>query len=50
MPKVAQICVHFSEYDKKGSFRGGKTPMETTHEGWIVRGKIADEARPFNAK
>ena len=38
------------EYDKKGSFRGGKTPMETTHEGWIVRGKIADEARPFNAK
>jgi len=38
------------EYDKKGNSVVVKSPVETTHEGWIVRGKIADEAIPFNAK
>ena len=32
------------EYDKKGNPVVVKSPMETTHEGWIERGKIADEA------
>ena len=38
------------EYDKKGNSVVIKSPVETTHEGWIVRGKIAHEAIPFNAK
>ena len=38
------------EYDKKGNSVVVKSPVETTHEGWIVRGKIAHEAIPFNAK
>ena len=38
------------EYDKKRSPVVVKSPMETTHEGWIERGKIAHEAIPFNAK
>ena len=38
------------EYDKKGNSVVVKSPVETTHEGWIGRGKIADEAIPFNAK
>ena len=38
------------EYDKKGNSVVVKSPMETTHEGWIERGKIADEAMPFKAK
>ena len=38
------------EYDKKRSLVVVETPMETTHEGWIGRGKIAHEAIPFNAK
>ena len=39
------------EYDKKDSLVVIKSPVETTHEGWIERGgKIADEAIPFNAK
>ena len=38
------------EYDKRGNPVVVKSSMETTHEGWIERGKIADEAIPFNAK
>ena len=38
------------EYDKKDSPVVVKSPVETTHEGWIGRGKIAHEAIPFNAK
>ena len=38
------------EYDKKGNPVMVKSPMQTTHEGWIELGKIADEAIPFNAK
>ena len=38
------------ECDKKGSPVVVKSYMETSHEQWIEQGKIANEARPFNAK